>query len=311
MDGWIWCAAAFTVFAALVRSCTTGTGRNWGNRAVLLSMSIAICLMLHFAIIDAPLYAAEAAMATGRPVQVSAAVWMARHYDPVLLPVYAGLLAVLIDISARVFALASCSSKLDTARVPQLWRSLFANLLLFVGGPSVVYVAAVALTDSSSIIDDAGGAAVMPVVATYGAPAYWLNECLGACRSEPVKRAARWPWNPGYIADPRISRRDFLRDAAPWITLSVLLACAAALFRPDPTRRFGAYFIAPDHRDVMRGPWRGRVGVVFLCVAALPVAAALSLVWFVATLPYLLLTLLTAGIVAVIYFLCRAGSRKM
>lgn len=311
MDGWIWSMLAVALLGVIVRVSTSQPRGNWKGRGLLLVSAIGVCVLVYFAVDDAVLMAAEESASTGQPMRETAATWIGRRFDLILFPVYVAIVGVVIDLLARLLVRVLGSNALAASAGRSTALAACANLIVFVAAPGMLYAAASQVTQSSSIMNDAVGDAVMPIVATYGAPAYWLSECLGVCRSHrTVGRLAPWAWNPGYRSGPRISRPDFLRDAAPWFTLSILLACIATLRRDLRARQpitFSGYFLQAGDpasgayfKRFLRGPWRARVLLVFTCVAGMTLLAAISFVMFVAYLPYIVIggPLLIAGLLA-------------
>jgi hypothetical protein len=182
MDSWIWCAAAFALLGTMVRVSTWHQLGKWQGRILTLCFSLGACLMVHLAINPARLDAIEAANSTYRPMRETVATWANSHYDPILLPVYALTLFGLLQIVSQLLANILPAQRIAPSATPwSVARVLAANVVVLVTAPAVAYWIASAVTGDDSIIGRHASAAVMPIVATYGAPAYWLNACFGVC----------------------------------------------------------------------------------------------------------------------------------
>jgi hypothetical protein len=296
MDGWLTVSVALIALAIVVRAC--GARGRFIERVYLLTLAITICASTHFAISDANLNAAEEAAASGQVIQPTLATWMDTHYEVVLLPVYIVVLAVLIDLMARGLRAAMRKREVVLAR-RVLPVSASANAVLFVVAPAFLYFAAVNFTQSPSIVNDAGAQVVRPFVAAYGAPAYALSSCFGACKPSLSTSSVRpWPWNLYYSSSGRIVMTDWVRDAGPWLALSLLLACAAA-FGPSAQqpKTFAAHFNRLE--DAGRTPslftsfatatWRGRMLLILAIVMGGALVVSIGAVYLVAYFSYLLL----------------------
>ena len=297
MDGWLTVSAALFAMAVLIRACG-GRGR-FVERLYLLLLSMAVCAATHLAITNASLIAAEEAAASGQVLPATLAAWMESHYEVVLIPVYVAIMAVIIDLLARCLRAAMRKRQIVlTRRV--LPVAVSANVLLFVMAPAIFYFAAVKMTQSSSIVNDAGAQVLRPFAATYGAPAYWLSSCFGACKPTlSVSSQRPWPWNLYYSSTGRIISIDWVRDVGPWLALSVLLASAAAFERSaQQPASFADHFVRPanpNHNDsvVVRlatGPWRGRSLALLTIVMGGALVLSIGIVYLVGYLSYLLLT---------------------
>ena len=298
MDGWLTVSMALIAVAIVVRACG-GRGR-FVERLYLLLFSIAVCAATHFAISGANLVAAEEAAASGKVIEPTLATWMESHYEVVLLPVYVAIVAVFIHLMARGLRVAMRKHQIVPSRrgIP---ITVSANAVLFVLAPAFFYFAAANMTQASSIVNDAGAQVLRPFVAAYGAPAYALSSCFGECKPSLSTSSSRpWPWNPYYSSSSRIVSTDWMRDAGPWLALSMLLAaCAAAFNRSDQQqpRTFAAHFVRPANRDrndsMLVGlatlPWRSRSLAILAIVMGGALIVSLGSVYVIAYFSYLVL----------------------
>ncbi len=302
MDLLIWPAAALFILAVLLRSGKRRDGIDWGSRALLLLMSTTICLLFDRWVRTAALNAAEIAATTGVAVS-SVAADIRSHYESILLPLYIVIVAIAIDVLARLTRHYVPAGGAPSGRVA--FRDVSANLILLVVIPALPFAWAATFADPSSIIGDAARDVLMPIVATYGAPAHWIQVVNNDAWIWQRFAEASWPWNPGYQSDSYLSLYGFLADCTPWMTLAMLMSCIAISRNSDtPPESFIAYFVAPSSASrslltrVALGPWRGRVAVAFTALWIVPLILWLSFVVVTLSLSYILIGLAVLTVLA-------------
>jgi hypothetical protein len=314
MELLIWPSAALFILAVILRSGKRRDGIDWVSRGLLLLIATTICLLFDRWIRIAALNAAEAAASSGSPAN-SFAIDIRSHYQAVLLPLYIVIVAITIDVLARLtrrYIVARSDHRGGIAI-----RDLSASLLLFVAVPALPYAWAANFASSGSILGDAARDVLMPVIATYGAPAYWLQVATIDGWAWQRLAEANWPWNPGYRNDSYLSFYSFLTDCLPWITLTLLMSFITLARREViPHKSFSEYFVKPKSSTdagllarIAFGPWRGRAALVFTVLWTVPLALWLMMVVLIASLSYVVLWVfvlaLIAGLVGVIALVIR------
>jgi hypothetical protein len=294
MEVLIWPALALLVFAVLVRTGKRRDRIDWKSRVALLFFSAVICVLIDRWIRASALSAAEAAATAGVAVN-SLPVDIAAHYQPVLLPLYIAILAVLIDVLARLVD-RGVAIRVNRGDALQLaFRDLLANALLFVGAPALLYAWTANFASSGSILSDVARDVLMPIIAAYGAPAHWLQVASTDSWEWQRVSEASWPWNPGYRADSSISLYRFLTDSLPWLTLAVSMTCLAVVRALQNSSLIG-YFVTSGSSSqaglptrIAFGPWRGRAALAFTLFWTLPLAVWVTLIFLMLSFTYVLL----------------------
>jgi hypothetical protein len=294
MEILIWPALALLVFAVLLRTGKRRDRIDWRSRGALLLFSVVICVLLDRWIRISALSAAEAAAAAGVAVN-SLPVDIAGRYQPVLLPLYIAIVAVLIDVFARLMPRGVENRVNNGDAVQVAFRDFLANALLFVGAPALLYAWTANFASSGSILGDAARDVLMPIIAAYGAPAYWLQVLSTDSLAWQRATDASWPWNPGYRADSTISLYRFLTDSLPWLTLAVSMTCLAVV-RALKNPSFIGYFVTSGSSSqaglptrIAFGPWRARAALAFTLFWTVPLALWVSLVFLMLSFTYVLL----------------------
>lgn len=322
MEILIWPCVALFVFAVLLRSGKRLDGIDWKSRGLLLLLSTTICLLLDRWIRISALNAAEAAATTGTAAN-GLVLDIAARYQPVLLPLYIAIMAVLVDVLARLIHRSVAVRATNRSEVAV--RHLLANSLLFVVAPALPYAWAANFASSASILADAARDVLMPIIAAYGAPAHWLQVATidGWAWQRPAE--VSWPWNPSYRHDSYLSLYGFLTDCLPWVTMAVLMSLLTLARREVLVyKSFSAYFVNPKSSTeagllarIAFGPWRGRAALVFTLLWTAALAIWSSLVVLMLALSYVLAWLfvlaplaglaagLLAGLVALIILVMR------
>ncbi len=316
MNGLIWLVVALVAFAIYVRSRKRRDRIDWGSRGLLALLSITICALFDVWLHAWLLNAAEEAVALALPPPAGLTAWIADHYQSILLPVYVTLLAVVIDLFSRLLARsqAPTAPRCDGSA---LWQMLAANVLIFVATPAALYAWTATFAPAGSIISDAARDIVMPAIATYGAPAYWLIDHSPDKPWRPT--APQWAWSPLYSDGSIVDRYHFIHDAAPWMAFAILLTLANALLGKTGTpRRFFDWFVTPITessggllRRIALGPWRGRA-ILFFTTAWLGGAVLwCTLIVLMMSLGYWLLGLAVFAVIATLGWLISLLLRKI
>jgi hypothetical protein len=315
MNGLIWLVPALVALAILLRAHKRRDGIDWRSRGLLALLSVTICVLFDMWLHAWLLNATEEAAALALPPPAGLAAWIADHYQSILLPVYVALLAVVIDLLSRLLARSQAPTAPQIDR-NSLWQMLAANLLVFVATPSLLYGWTATFASSGSIISDAAREIVMPVIATYGAPAYWL---IDHSPDKPWRPSApQWAWSPQYSEDSIVDRYTFIHDAAPWMAFAIVLTLINALLGKTRTpHRFIDWFVTPTTgsaggllRRIALGPWRGRA-ILFFTTAWLGGAVLwCTLLVLLMSLAYWLLGLAALAVVAALGWLISVLLRK-
>lgn len=321
MNGLIWLVLALVAFAIYLRSRKRRDRIDWGSRGLLALLSVTICVLFDMWLHAWLLNAAEEAAALALPPPAGLTAWIADHYQSILLPVYIAVLAVVIDLLSRLLARSQAPTPLTVPTVLRkdgsaLWQTLAANVLVFVATPSVLYGWTATFASSGSIMSDAAREIVMPVIATYGAPAYWL---IDHSPDRPWRPSApQWAWSPLYSDDSIINRYNFIHDAGPWMAFAFLLTLANALLgKIKAPHRFIDWFVTPRTessggllRRIVLGPWRGRA-ILFFTTAWLGGAVLwCALIFLILSLAYWVLGLVALAVVAALGWLLSLLLRK-
>ncbi|MFL6550356.1 MAG: hypothetical protein ACJ8OJ_16805 [Povalibacter sp.] len=308
MRGWLWVAFALLVCAVLVRA--QGGHRRAAERAYLALLSLAVCLAIDIGISGSRVNAAEEAASTGRQIQPTLATSIEGYYDPVLLPLYVAIVMVLADLLARLVRHLFVKRHISIDR-KVLWLSASANALLLVAAPALIYLPAVRISGSSSILNDAASESLRPFVAAYGVPSYWTSSCFGTCEPTLSSSASRpWSWSRYYTLHGRMVDANFMRDSGPWWALSLLLACIVELSRRgrSSSRRLIQYFVSSKSSDTHLPPtsaaWRARVFMVIGAIVATMFVGATGAVYLIAYLAYVLLAVVVSVVVLTVVWLC-------
>jgi len=312
MELLIWPCVALFLFAVLLRSGKRRDGIDWKSRGLLLLLSTTICLLLDRWIRISALNAAEAAATSGTAAN-GLVFDIAARYQPVLLPLYIAIVAVLIDVLARLIPRSLAVRATDREAAS---RHLLANLLLFVVVPAWPYAWAANFASSGSVLADAARDVLMPIIATYGAPAHWLQVATIDGGAWQRLGEASWPWNPGYHRDSYLSLYGFLTDCLPWATMAVLMSLITLARRHVLVyQSFSEYFVTPKSSAgagllarIATGSWRGRAALIFTLLWTAPLAIWSSFIALKLALSYVLawmfvlapLTGLVVGLTAVL-----------
>lgn len=293
MEILIWPCVALFLFAGLLRSGKRVDGIDWKSRGLLLLLATTICLLLDRWIRISALNAAEAAATTGTAAN-GLVFDIAARYQPLLLPLYIAIMAVLIEVLARLIPRSVALRATDRSEVAT--RHLLANSLLFVVAPALPYAWAANFANSGSILADAARDVLMPIIAAYGAPAHWLQAATIDGWAWQGRAEVSWPWNPSYHSDSYLTLYGFLTDCLPWLTLAVLMSLLTLVRREVLVQKsFSESFINPKSSTesgllarIAFGPWRGRATLVFTLLWTAALAIWSSLVVLKLVLSYVL-----------------------
>lgn len=313
MNGLIWPVLALSGLAVFLRSQKRRDRIDWRSRGLLALLAIAICVLFDHWLHAWRLAAAEETASSGMPAPTGFTAWIAAHWQSILLPLYVAVLALLIDLLSRL--LVRPASAGDAGTRHRVWQSLTANLLLFVATPALLYGWTATFARPGSIISDAAREVVMPVIAAYGAPAYWMID-RGSTAWRPSE--SPWPFSPLYREDSYVGTQTFLHDALPWVALAIVLTLVDALRRraADPRRLIDYFATSHDASDrslpyrMLSGPWRGRAVMLFTGAWLIAVIAWCSFTRFILSLGYWILGAAAMALIAVVYWLLSTLLRK-
>ena len=309
MESLLWLVSALILLATIARALRRPDRIDWRSRTTLGALSIATGLVFDLWIRTATLNAAEWSATLGKAVS-SVAATIAPYYDPILLPVYVCVLAILIDQAARLVARRSRFEERDLRR-RQLWRATSANTAVFVGVPGVLYTVASPFANNDSIIGEAVQASLGPMLKGYGALSYLLADRWGS--------AAAWYRTHSYWSGTGYefaSLVSFIHDAAPWLALAIIGACIEVLRNPTAdARTLRQYFRNPDPNRNARsfgafGTWRLFAAAVFTLTWVTALSLSIGLVYLVAALPYVLLWLAVFIVVGAVVFAAASRTSK-
>jgi hypothetical protein len=322
MDPILLAVLALSILAIALRSLKARDRIDWKSRVELLLLSTCICLIVTHWMHSSLQEAAEMAATTGRSVH-HISMSIAPHYDPMLTPVYVAITAVLIDLISRIFRRLLARRSGSEGRRLSLWRTVCANVVVFVAAPSLLYAWTIAFATSGSMMSDAGQQGVTPFIVAYAAPAHRLESRTndgGATREETLGEHSQ--------SDPRTEwtlRARLWKDAAPWFAFAVIFGCIAALPSKEPDRRtFFEYLIRRDPssptilsvRSLM-STWRSISVVCFTAAWVISAAISQLLLHLVLGLQYIWIPLLMivavailVGIPAVIFNILRSRRSK-
>lgn len=315
MNGLIWLVPALVALAVYLRSRKRRDRIDWASRGLLALLSVTICVLFDMWLHAWVLNAAEEAAALALPPPAGLTAWIADHYQSILLPVYIAVLAVVIDLLSRLLP-GSQEQTAPRSGGSALWQMLAANVLVFVATPAALYGWTATFASSGSIISDAARDIVMPAIATYGTPAYWL---IDRSPKSWHPAAPQWAWSPMYSDDSVVNRYSFIHDAAPWMAFAVLLTLANALLgKIREPHRFIDWFVTPTTessggllRRIALGPWRGRA-ILFFTTAWLGGAVLwCTLIVLMMSLGYWLLALAAFAVIATLGWLISVLLRKI
>ena len=292
MDPILLAVLALSILAIALRSFKAQDRIDWKSRIELLLLATCVCLISAHWLHSSLLEAAEQAAATGRfthPLSMR----IAPHFDPVLMPIYIAVTAVVIDLLSRIVRRFLTESE---DRHLALWRTVGANVIVFVLTPGLLYAWTIAFATSGSMISDAAQEGIAPFVTAYAAPAHWLEGVVNSgASSYPASSAHSFT---GATREWTLRAR-FWTDASPWFALSVLLACSAAIFRSKADRRqFIEFFFERTAKSsaislrALLNTWRG---IAVVCFTAAWIAFAKVSQWVLELtlgLQYILFSLL-------------------